>query len=425
VSFDSSIHVRLSRPAFWVLGALLLAPWGLFALWLVRDRREPSIAVPAPKAPPPPVAGSVASDVTRCAPGPWGRLEYYSTHVEPPDEFIQSDYPVRTTRPWIFPGYTEARLAALWQAAGLDAATIAKLGDPRQRETRPNAIVLRPARDLVIGLAPAARATIYAALAAFPENPAHDNPSRIRAEAAPAWLADSGLPPEAIALTQRLLYPRGVALCLSDEDLVVPTLATSEQRAKYIKTLSRKTGLVLQLVVEHGADVEPLVQYWGRGRRSKDLRPLLQSVARRPQGGTLDAVHLLPSFARTLVFTYPTPPRRAADEHRDCHWTSFNFFNETADDRFLELDHVRERLLADYYAVSGPPAFGDIIMLLRAGTGEAVHSCVYLADNLVFTKNGPAVSVPWLVAQLDTVLAFYSPANGPALETRRYRLKER
>jgi len=421
---EPSLQFRVSRRALWALGTLLLAPWILFGVWLLVNARRA-----APPAPPPPIAAGApaagrgaASDLMRCAPGPWGRVEYYPTHIEPPDEFILTDYTVVDPRPWVFPGYTDGRLAALWQAAGLDQATMDALADPARRDRTKDAIVIRPPREVLIGLRPETRATIYAALAEFAENLGQQNPYRMRADVAAAWLADSGLPEDAVALTHRLLYRRGVAMCLSDEDLVLPLLTTSAQRAKYIKTLSRKTGLVVQLVIEPGTDVEPLVHYWGRGRRSKDLRPLLQSVARRPNGGVLDLLHLLPPFARTLVFTYPLPSNSETDPSRDCHWTSFNFFNESADDRFLDLAHVRTTLLSDYYIVTGPPAFGDIVMVVRAGTAEGVHSCVYLADNLVFTKNGPAFSVPWLVTNLDTVLAFYSSTP---VEIRRYRLKDR
>ena len=40
-------------------------------------------------------------------------------------------------------------------------------------------------------------------------------------------------------------------------------------------------------------------------------------------------------------------------------------------------------------------------------TGNAIHSCVYLADDLVFTKNGRSPTQPWVVMKLDDVVAYY------------------
>jgi hypothetical protein len=41
------------------------------------------------------------------------------------------------------------------------------------------------------------------------------------------------------------------------------------------------------------------------------------------------------------------------------------------------------------------------------GTVNLVHSAVYLADNLVFTKNGKAPSQPWILMKLDAMVDRY------------------
>jgi len=100
---------------------------------------------------------------------------------------------------------------------------------------------------------------------------------------------------------------------------------------------------------------------------------------------------------------------------------SLNFFKDVPDERFADIDIVKQTLLKDYYPVPGELTLGDILVLIRPD-GVVVHSCVYIADNIVFTKNGPSFSVPWVLASLDAVVAFYS--LGPPLEIRRYRLKD-
>jgi hypothetical protein len=47
------------------------------------------------------------------------------------------------------------------------------------------------------------------------------------------------------------------------------------------------------------------------------------------------------------------------------------------------------------------------IFLMKSET-EAVHACVYLADDIVFTKNGPGLVQPWTLTALKDVQAFYA-----------------
>ena len=70
--------------------------------------------------------------------------------------------------------------------------------------------------------------------------------------------------------------------------------------------------------------------------------------------------------------------------------------------------------------MTGRPKYGDIY-LFTLPNGDVLHSCVHLADNIVFTKNGATPSSPWILMTLDDVIAFY-PSNLP-LDIQRYRPK--
>ncbi|MBI5768242.1 MAG: hypothetical protein HZA93_10635 [Verrucomicrobia bacterium] len=421
---DPPVVLQLRKTAWLILGVLMAAPWIVLVV-VLRDRpstegRPPAVkkatVVAETKAPPP--------DLARARPGPWGELEYFRVQVEPPEQIIVADYTRADAIRWVFKGYNDTSLAALWRQAGFDPTLHPELSDPARLQRTTDALVFLPSAQFVTDLTPAARTIIYTVLAAFPENEPQNSPYRLRNDAAATWFDDSGLPAEAIAFTRRMFYQRGAdATFFSDADIVLPTLKTAGDRVRFIKTLARKTALFVQLNVAHGADIEPIANYWGHSRRAKDLRPLLQSLARRPAGGKIDLVHLLPGFARSLVFTYPLPSEVPQGLVHDCHWTSFNFFNDQIDERFGRIDYVREVLLRDYYLVSGEPMFGDIIVLVRPDT-VVLHSCVHLADDLVFTKNGAEFSVPWQIATLDNVVGLYS-LNAITLDVRRYRRKDR
>lgn len=404
-----------------------MLPW-FVVVWLLSKppaAAPPPVASPTPRLTVAPVAPAPVADKAGYqigAPGPWGRIRSTRIFIEPPADFIPPYFSTPQPLRWTFPGFTLAALESLWDQARLSPAQRAALAAPDRCNAEPGGIVLTPPPDVVLGLSPESRATIYAVLARFPQNIPQRDPFRSRAELVDEWLDGEALPADAVALTRRLLYRRDSNLLLSDHDLVLPHFPSSAERVAYIKTLARKSALLAELIVPHStaAQVEVLGRYWSHGRRSKDIGPILESLAQRPQGGTLDLVHLLPPFARNLLYTYPVPSGTESDSNRDCHWTSFNFFNARPDERFLDLAYVHQVLERDYYLTSAPPTMGDLLMFVDE-QGQGIHSCIYVADNIVFTKNGASFSIPWLLGTLENVVSFYS-VNGP-LDVRRYRLR--
>jgi hypothetical protein len=398
----------------------VLAPWAVVA-WIFFSPR-PGLA-PAGQRQPPVTAAAASTAPTsphKLRAGPWGKVEYASIAIEPPEEFIPSDYQAAPAR-WIFKSTSAAALEKLWDDAQLTPHERASLNQPQRRELTAEGIVLSPEPDLVLNLNAAARARIYTALAAFPENAPQREPFRFRSDSLDEWFSGSDLPEEILTLTKRLVYYRNNAAFFSDYDLVLPRIQDSRTRTLYLKTLSRKSALILTLRVDDSTDIDALAAYWGRGRRAKDVKPLLQSLRRQPGLHGLDVVHLVPRFARSLLYTFPLPSDDPNSVNRDCHWTSFNFYSEEPDDRFTDIEFVKQTLMNNYYPVAGEPQLGDVLMFVQPG-GVVIHSCVYIADDIVFTKNGPSFAVPWQFAKLDAVLAFYTVGDLP-IEIRRYRPK--
>lgn len=411
--------IRLTRVGWWGVGLVLLLPWAVVAWSFRASARSSPPATDVRRSARPTLADTA---FTPLPPGPWGNLQSSRIEIEPPEDYI----PLPELKPdplhWVFKGYSDESLLRLWQRAELSVDQQNTLRRELSRSADGADAIVRPDRDLVAELKPAARATIYNVLAKFPENAAQFAPFRLRADVAGDWFRDSGLPPDIVALATRMLYPRNSNLLFSDDDVVLPRLASPADRIRFLKTLSRKSTLLVQLTVDSHADVDAIAQYWGRGRRSKDLKPLLQSLVRRPGGAMLDIVHLLPPLPRALLYSYPLPSDNPIDAAHDCHWTALNFFNDQPDERFADIEYVKKVLLEDYYPVAGEPTYGDMIVFVQPD-GVAVHSCVYLAAGIVFTKNGASFSVPWLLGTLDNVTAFYS--IGPPLQIRRYRAKDR
>ena len=97
----------------------------------------------------------------------------------------------------------------------------------------------------------------------------------------------------------------------------------------------------------------------------------------------------------------------------DCHWSTMNFFNEVPDDHYNDSAYMVKCLLTNYYQIAAPTQYGDVILFLNDEGNNAVHSAVYLAGDLVFTKNGNNMAQPWMVMHLPELTEKYE-SDGPA-----------
>jgi len=392
--------LHLSRLATVVLAAAILLPWFVL-LYIAKDLT----GSPAKLAAPVTATGEIGH-IKYAKPGPWGELHYSRIVIEPPETVIIAAQPTARPAVWTFPGYTIETLTAFWRSVALDATQKMQINDQRNWEISPEGIRVRPGADFQQGLSPETRAQIYSTLSAFAENPDQNDPFRFRADAAAEWFADSGLKPETIAQVQRLLYRRGSSVLFSDLNLVLPKVPTLHERTRLIKTLARKSTLMVKLRIRTDSDIDGLDRYWGRGQRAKDIKPLLQSIAREGKGATIDIIHLLPRLPRSLLYTYPSTNDPGNRTYIDCHWSVLNFFNAAPDNRYSDLNEVNRAFSEDYYPFTGTPTFGDVLMF-ATDDGSVIHSCVYIADDIVYTKNGASPNAPWILMSLSDVIAFY------------------
>jgi hypothetical protein len=139
--------------------------------------------------------------------------------------------------------------------------------------------------------------------------------------------------------------------------------------------------------------------------RFTDIRPMLEALKQLPDGGTVSLLYLLPKFARERLYTFPLPPQ-PGDPTMDCHWTTFNFSNETPDNRFNDPAFAVEYIQKNYYQIAAPSQYGDILLLMN-DKNEIKHSATYLADDLVYTKNGNNYRQPWMLMRIPDLLATY------------------
>ena len=113
---------------------------------------------------------------------------------------------------------------------------------------------------------------------------------------------------------------------------------------------------------------------------------------------------------RKLLYSFPVAGMAANSRVPDCHWTTLNFFNYNARDVYLDTRMATAHVLENYARVEGDWKFGDALLFLDKQTGNALHSCVYIADRIVFTKNGGNLVTPWVLMPLEEVRHLYEGA---------------
>jgi hypothetical protein len=84
-----------------------------------------------------------------------------------------------------------------------------------------------------------------------------------------------------------------------------------------------------------------------------------------------------------------------------------NFFNDVPDSRFFDPAYLWQVLRRDYVEVPHDFVFGDLLVVLEEGK-LPVHMAVYIADDVVFTKNGLQDLQPWVLMKTADMLARYS-----------------
>jgi hypothetical protein len=176
-----------------------------------------------------------------------------------------------------------------------------------------------------------------------------------------------------------------------------------------VKMLYQAPTFVMRVRLSPGTDVDTLAHYWGRGGRDRIIRPYLQGLSKTPGRPAISVSFMMPAFARNHLYTFPDPARDPAVLQKQGLWTALNFFNDQPDNRYLNDGYAREALHARFEASGGTPAYGDLIAL-TSPAGDLVHASVYIADNVVFTRNGSDPMQPWVLMKIpDLVAKFGSP----------------
>lgn len=344
--------------------------------------------------------------------GPWGRLEVRRLLLERPAEMLPRLDPKPAPVRWFFAGRNPEQTIGFLSACGLTDAQRAALTSPTALAPQPDGCFVIPAMEVVMTLSPTARGKIYAELEKHPQNLLQQNPYCIRYEDAAIWFSRVGLPKNKVEALMKLTYRRGNALCFCDVDAAKQFLLPAEFQALN-RALHSTSMLVVSLRLKPEDSVDALAAYWGRGGRTSTVKALLESVARAPNATEINISALLPPLPRAWLCTYPDE-HEPAIESADCYYSSLNFFRKTPESRYLDPQFRDETFRRNYQVVPKANRLGDILVFVD-GRGITQHACVYVADDIVFTKNGAQPTHPWVLMCLNDVSAIYAREPGGSL----------
>ena len=395
----SIAHLSSPRARRSLLAVALILPWGLAAALFFRTPPADTAPVEAPLAP---------SAATFGAAGPWGRLVTMPIVIAPPLEYIPNDPgPVPTRARWVFPGTTRTVLEAWLIESGVPATEAARLVAAARPEPLTGGLVLEPDYALVGRLAPETLGAIHRQLATTPHNPVQYNAPRFFGSV-DEWFRRPPVSADTAARMRRLVYADGDFQHFGDTTLAGVEIGDAEERRRLAKMLLREKTLAVRVQVDP-ALIDSIADYWGLGGRRMDVRPLLESIAGAGPDASIDLTHLLPPFVRDHLYRYPQVTRAALDRGAlaNCFWTAMNFFGRWPyDDAFLDVERTYAALTRDFYLVHDQFRLGDVVLFSDA-EGAPYHAAVYLADGLVFSKNGTSSLSPWVIVPLERFRGYY------------------
>ena len=343
---------------------------------------------------------------------PWGELFVRDIKIQPPEEYLAFELQHITTPVWIFDGQSVAQVRQVMLSSGLTTAQADRALAPGKVSSSNANTTVSPDNELVSSLSPDTRAKLYHELAHSSENEHMRFPFCYSGNTFVEAFATNHVSPVVTEMVRKLMYPRGELQCFSDYELVLQQISDKGEQMRLLRALSSESAVMAGVRLRPDTDTDKLLGYWAwpGGIRVKDVAPLIESL-KHTADGRIGLVYLLPQFARQRLYTFPMPSR-PGDAAMDCHWSTMNFFNEVPDDHFTDPAYTVKYLESNYYQIAKPTKYGDIILFLDGNSNNAIHSAVYLADDIVFTKNGNNMAQPWMLMHLKDLTSKYE-SDGP------------
>jgi len=342
--------------------------------------------------------------------GPWGNLQSWTIRLEQPQEYTGFESLENKPTLWHFGTLSPEQVANLMSQCGISPEEAVTMIQQFRVPSAPG-VVLQPDEKTLFSLSPEVRSRLYRELAKDPANRLQASPYLIP-NGDPSILFNDHHASDAEAVTQmkKLCYQRNGFTYFSDPEVVFAHLKTEEEKREFKQALTGESVVLARLLIRKDEDIDKAINYWALsmpGVKIKDIRPLFEAEKSLPEGGSLSLLYLLPPLARQKLYTSPLPSEVSGQKMPDCHWTALNFFSANPDPRMADNEYASKYIQENYYQIAKPGVGGDLVLLLD-DNNRVIHSSVYIASDLVFTKNGINYAQPWVLMREKDMIGHFS-----------------
>ena len=226
---------------------------------------------------------------------------------------------------------------------------------------------------------------------------------------------------EIISEIERLAYPLGEALAFSDVPHLIGLSQSDAEDRLIMKTMTRTRTILVRLRIGADTDLGQLRDYWSMNSVRTDSVSILEGLVLSGGQEEIDITHLLPPLPRRLLYTFPTVSMGMSGTFPDSLWTAANFQNYQPISSPMGSAAFLRTMEKHYDSVEGERQFGDVLLVRRADGKGGIRSAVYIADDIVYTKNGRQLSRPWVLTELDRVMASAARNTGVELKVETWR----
>jgi hypothetical protein len=290
--------------------------------------------------------------------------------------------------------------------AGVPPTFLNLLRQPDKSVRFENGVVFFPPPGELAALNPVMRAAVYQILRQFPKNEeitapfVYGSPQDLR-----RWFGDTQVRLELINLIEQFSYPWGNALAFSDVAFLIGQTQGESEARRVMKALNRTPTLQLKIAIQPDSDPAKVSSQWatGLGDRGWRASTMISSWCHAKKSDLFDVTHLLPQIPRMLVYTFPSLSMGMGGELPDAQWTSQHFFRSEMGSARPWNGSPSSMMSLGFTPVHEPYQFGDVLMYWSQNQQEYVHSSVFVADGIVFTKNSPKLISPWVLQEGDMV----------------------
>lgn len=343
-----------------------------------------------------------------CNPGPWGKVKISNVFLEAPESIVRLIPAPSEQTVWRFPEMSFKEVTALLDSIVIDADIRTLLREETPLQTNEDETRAFPSLRVIRSLPLENRQKLYRFLSGFEENPYHYNPIIIDTDEIRDWFPRDRMPEEALSLIEELSVPIENALAFADVPSLLPLANSENEELQMRKALTRSRSMLLSLEMTPDTNWEELTEYWTVGGSFIGAVPFLESLQRTDEDLTVGLTEILPLTPRRYLNSFPVSAEGITGSFPNNYWTTFNFFRITPDPKFLRRNASLQYLRKYYDVVEKPLKFGDIVALSDPDRDQIAHVCNFVADDIVYTKNGTSLLEPWIFMKIEDLLSRFS-----------------